>query len=173
MRLFGMMRLKIGVFEHPLIRPVKRYSNHQKRFDKTMKHFLLSNSNTSIQLNLALLILRIGAGSLMLTHGVPKLMMILDGNFAFGDPLGMGPELSLILVTFAEFLCAIFVMAGLWSRLAVIPLIFAMAVAAFIAHAGDPFVEKELSLFFLITFTTLLFSGPGKYSLDHLFYARK
>lgn len=124
-------------------------------------------------MNLALLILRVGAGILMLTHGFPKLMMILDGNFAFGDPIGLGPELSLILVTFAEFLCAILVIAGLWSRLAVVPLIFAMAVAAFIAHAGDPFAEKELSLFFLITFTSLLFSGPGKYSLDHLFYARK
>lgn len=120
----------------------------------------------------ALIMLRIGAGALMLTHGFPKLMRILDGNFSFGDPIGIGPVASLILVTFAEFLCSLFVMAGLFTRASLIPLIIAMAVAAFIAHAGDPFGDKELSLFFLISFISLFLTGPGKYSLDRKLFGK-
>lgn len=135
-----------------------------------MNRLLSAPVNQTSLIHTALFLLRLGAGSLMLTHGFPKLMRILDGNFSFGDPIGIGPGASLILVIFAEFFCALFVMAGLWTRFALIPLIIAMSVAAFIAHAGDPFADKELSLFFLISFLALLLSGPGKYSLDHLLY---
>lgn len=122
--------------------------------------------------HIAILILRIGAASLILTHGFPKLMRILDGNLAFADPLGLGPEVSLFLVTFAEFLCAVFVLLGLYTRGFLIPLIINMTVITFIAHADDPFGSKELPLFFLITFVTLFLTGPGKFSLDHKLFSK-
>jgi len=125
--------------------------------------------NEFVTPDVSLLLLRVGAGALMLTHGYPKLRRILDGNFSFGDPIGIGPVASLILVTLAEFLCSLFVMAGFMTRASLLPLMFAMAVAAFIAHAGDPFGDKELPIFFLISFATLFLTGPGKYSMDHKF----
>lgn len=121
----------------------------------------------------AVLLLRVGAACLMLTHGIPKLMRILEGNYGFGDPLGIGPELSLFLVTFAEAICAFFVLIGLWTRIALIPLIINMIVIVFVAHAGDPFGDKELGLFFLITWLTLFITGAGKYSLDKMSRKRK
>lgn len=116
--------------------------------------------------DVAVLLLRIGASALIMTHGFPKVMRIIEGDFSFGDPLGIGPAPSLFLVAFAEFVCAIFVLLGLWTRAALIPLIITMAVACFVAHAGDPFSDKELSLFFLINFVVLFLTGPGKYSFD-------
>lgn len=136
------------------------------------KKLTSSKINEFVSPDIALLLLRVGAGALMLTHGFPKLMRILDGNLQFGDPIGIGPAASLILVTFAEFFCSLFVMAGLMTRASLIPLMFAMAVAAFIAHAGDPFGDKELPIFFLISFITLFLTGPGKYSLDHKFFGK-
>lgn len=115
-------------------------------------------------------LLRIGAAALIMTHGIPKLMRILDGDFSFGDPIGIGPVASLILVAFAEAICAFFVLIGLWTRAAVIPLIINMTVIVFVAHADDPFGRKELGLFFLITFICLFLTGSGRYSLDHLLY---
>jgi len=128
--------------------------------------------NEFVSPDIALLLLRVGAGALMLTHGFPKLMRILDGNLQFGDPIGIGPAASLILVTFAEFFCSLFVMAGFMTRASLIPLMFAMSVATFIAHAGDPFGDKELPLFFLITFTTLFLTGPGKFSVDQKLFVK-
>ncbi|SRR6056297_1421774 len=122
--------------------------------------------------DVAILLLRIGTASLMLTHGIPKLLRILEGDFSFGDPIGIGPTASLILVTFAEAICAALVIIGLVTRAALIPLIIAMTVAVFVAHAGDPFSDKELGLFFLISFAVLFLTGPGKYSLDQKFFGK-
>ena len=116
--------------------------------------------------DVAVCLLRIGASALIMTHGFPKLMKILEGDFSFGDPLGIGAAPSLVLVAFAEFVCAVFVLFGLWTRAALVPLIITMAVAVFVAHAGDPFAKKELGLFYMINFVVLFFTGPGKYSLD-------
>jgi putative oxidoreductase len=64
--------------------------------------------------------------------------------------------------------CGVLVAAGLFTRLALIPLIVTMAVAVFIIHADDPFGDKEHALLFLVPYVALLFTGPGKWSLDAL-----
>lgn len=131
-----------------------------------LKKLLSARLDEYVSPDVAVCLLRIAASLLIMTHGFPKLMRILDGDFSFGDPIGIGEAPSLVLVAFAEFFCAIFVLIGLGTRIALIPLIITMAVAVFIAHAGDPFGRKELPLFFLISFIVLFFTGAGKYSLD-------
>ena len=121
---------------------------------------------------IAIFLLRVGAAALIMTHGIPKLMRILDGNFGFGDPLGLGPAVSLFLVTFAEAICAILVLIGLWTRIALIPLIINFLVVVFVAHAADPFSNKEKGVFFLITFIVLFLTGPGRFSVDNSFGKR-
>ena len=101
-----------------------------------------------------------------MTHGIPKVKMIIAGDLTFGDPIGLGPETSLVLVAFAEAVCGLLVILGLGTRWATIPLIIAMGVAALIHHTADPFGTKEKPLLFLIIFITLLLTGGGKYSLD-------
>jgi len=123
-------------------------------------------SSTSLQLDLGLLVLRIVAGGVMLTHGLPKLQKILAGNYQFADPIGLSPELSLFLVTFAEVVCAILIIVGLLTKLAALPLIIDMTVAFFIAHQTDPFGDKEIPLIFLGLFLAIFLTGPGRYSLD-------
>jgi putative oxidoreductase len=137
-----------------------------------LKRLLSTKLNEYVSPDVAVLLLRIGAAALIMTHGIPKLMRILDGNFNFGDPLGLGPTLSLILVTFAEAFCAILVLMGLFTRVALIPLIINMTVIVFVAHADDPFGRKELPLLFLINFIVLFFTGPGKYSLDKKLFGK-
>jgi putative oxidoreductase len=114
-----------------------------------------------------MLVLRLGAGSLMLmNHGLDKLIHFSQKAGGFADPFGIGSTASLSMDIFAEFFCAIFVMLGLFTRLACIPLIIAMSVALFIAHQGDFFGKGELAGLFLICFTVILFAGPGRISLD-------
>lgn len=129
-----------------------------------MKNFLVSSRPLSI--DFGLLIIRLVAGGAMLTHGYPKLQKVLSGNFQFGDPFGIGPEASLILAVFAEFLCSILIIFGLFTRLAVIPLMVTMAVAYFIVHGSDDFGTKEIALIYLAIYLGLFFTGPGKISAD-------
>ncbi len=117
--------------------------------------------------DVGLLLLRVGLGfSLIYAHGYGKLLRVIEGNFKFGDPIGLGPELSLVLATFAEFFCALLVAVGLMTRLATVPLIILFVVAFGIAHAGDPFPNKEKAFIFLVGYVALLLTGPGRMSLD-------
>lgn len=125
---------------------------------------LLSSKPYSI--DFALLILRVGAGGFMITHGWSKLMNFKERLSTFSDPIGLGSEVSLTLIVFAEFFCSLFLILGLYTRLALIPLIIAMIVVAFIVHGDDPFGTKEKALLFLVAYLSLFFTGPGKYSLD-------
>ena len=117
--------------------------------------------------DLGLLTLRILSGSVLLTHGYPKLQKILQGNLQFGDPIGIGQVPSLYLATFAEFFCAILIIIGLYTRLSLIPLMINMATAFFIVHSADDFGIKELSLLFLGMFAVLFLTGPGRFSVDN------
>lgn len=119
-----------------------------------------------VSLDTALLLLRVGAAALILTHGWGKLTDVLAGNMQFLDPLGIGAGLSKVLVAFAEGICSIFLMIGLWTRLAAIPLVINMTIITFVQHWPDPWGRKELPLFFLIVFVFLLFTGAGSYSVD-------
>ncbi len=122
--------------------------------------------NTFINAHVSVLLLRLGAGAVMLTHGLPKLQKIMAGDFTFADPIGFGPVVSLLLAAFAEGICSIFLMLGLWSRLSALMLSFTMATAYFVYHSADPFGTKEPAMLFLIIFVVLFFTGGGKYSLD-------
>jgi putative oxidoreductase len=66
----------------------------------------------------------------------------------------------------AEFFCALLVVLGLATRLAAIPLVFTMAIAAFVVNGSAPWGEKELPLLYLIPFLMLVFTGAGAYSFD-------
>jgi putative oxidoreductase len=116
--------------------------------------------------HIGLLLLRLGFGGMMLTHGIPKLMNLVQGNMEFGDPLGIGSTLSLILVVIGEAICPLLIIIGYRTRLATIPTIITMAVAAFVVHAGDPFGTKEKALMFLCAFIVIALTGAGKYSAE-------
>lgn len=117
--------------------------------------------------DLALLFLRLAFGLLMMVHGWSKLQGFSEMSGSFPDPIGVGSAVSLSLAIFAEFFCSILLILGFLTPLATIPLIITMLVAAFIAHADDPWSTKEKAVLFLAAYITLLVSGPGRYSLDH------
>lgn len=124
-------------------------------------------------INKALLIFRVGVSAMMMTHGYGKFMKVLQGDFSFGDPLGIGVEASLILAAFAEFICAILVILGLTTRFAAVPLMITMLVAWRIAHGDDPFGSQEKSVFYLLSYLMIFITGPGQHSLDSIFFGKK
>jgi putative oxidoreductase len=133
-----------------------------------MENRSISNNKFS-KTGVALLIARFGIATLMLTHGIPKLIMLLSGApVQFPAVMGMSAELSLGLAVFAEVLCSTLILAGFATRLATIPLIITMLVAVLFIHAADPFNIKESSLQYLLVYVVLFFTGSGKYSVDYI-----
>lgn len=116
--------------------------------------------------DLALLLLRLAGGGFMLTHGWSKLLKLLDGNFQFADPIGLGPAASLVLAVFAEVVCSILIIVGFKGRFASVFLIITMLVAAFIQHGGDPWRKQEFPLLYAFVFIAIFLMGTGKYGID-------
>jgi putative oxidoreductase len=134
----------------------------------------MASERDGVLQSVGLLLLRVGTGSLLLLgHGWAKLIHASERAATFADPIGLGPVASFWLVVFAEAFCSLFVILGLATRLAAIPVVIFLTVAFFIQHAADPFPRKELALAYLVSFLTILCTGAGRFSLDASIGRRK
>ena len=134
---------------------------------------LLSVDQNANGVDLALLITRVAIALLMLTHGLPKMGMLLSGEpVQFPGLFGLSATTSLALAVFAEVICSVLILAGLATRLAVIPLAITMLVALLAIHAADPFAKQEPALHYLLVYVVLFLTGSGKYSIDYLLQRR-
>jgi putative oxidoreductase len=129
---------------------------------------LLSTKYSAGAFSAAMLILRLGLGILMMHHGYQKLIHFGDMQAKFMNFMGIGSSMSLALVVFAEFFCSLFLILGLFTRLAAIPLIIATCVMVFKANNGDVFGDGETAALYLTGYLVLLFVGPGRVSVDNM-----
>lgn len=138
-------------------------------FALRMRTMLLNSE--PISEDFGLFLLRASAGGTMIwQHGWPKVMHFSERMDSFADPFGLGSALSLVLIIFAEVVCAALVTLGLWTRAATLPLIIGMSVIAFMVKGDAAFAEKELALVYLFAFAALLFTGSGRFSVDRIHF---
>ena len=145
---------------------------------------------------LALLALRVVAGSALFLHGLQKMA---GAPFGWMGPDAWAPQFLQFLAAVSECLGGLALVVGLLTPLAALGIGATMTVAVFVVHmaGGDPFVRLrgggteaaplldlpmaivmvggaggsyELAAMFLATAIALLLAGPGRLSLDaHLF----
>ena len=119
-----------------------------------------------------LLILRIGIGILFIRHGYVKLSGGPETWTGLGHALsalgiGFAPTFMGLLAALSEFVGGILLILGLLTRPACFFLLCTMVVATSMHLAnGDPRQIFSQPLGLAILFFSLLFIGPGKYSLD-------
>ncbi|MEP6793246.1 MAG: DoxX family protein [Saprospiraceae bacterium] len=124
-------------------------------------------------IDLGLFILRVGTGFLLVPHGLQKLGAFGEKSTEFYNFLHLGGPVSMALTIFSELVCSILLILGLGTRLIIIPLILTMVVVVFIINGQAPPGDKESGLLYLIPFVVILFTGPGRISLDQLFFRKK
>ena len=122
--------------------------------------------------NTGLLILRVGIGVMFIVHGFPKLA---------GGPegwTGLGGSMKVVGVDFfpvfwgfmaavAETFGGFLLLVGLFFRPACIALVFTMIIAALVHFGkGDGLGGASHAIESGILFLSLIFIGPGKYSVD-------
>ena len=116
-----------------------------------------------------LLLLRIWVGlTMFLNHGYGKVMNFSSLMEKFPDAIGIGRTPALILVIFAEVICALMITIGWYARFAALSLVITMGVAFFLAHGAKLSTpgSGELAFIYLAAFMAILFAGPGRFSLD-------
>jgi putative oxidoreductase len=116
--------------------------------------------------HIGLFLLRFTFSAMMLFHGIPKLLNLIQGTLMKSDPIGIGVLATTVLVVIAEAICPLLIIIGYKTRFASIPVIITMGVAAFIVHGADPISVKEKALLFLFAFVAIALLGAGKHSVD-------
>ena len=123
--------------------------------------------------DVGLLLFRLTFGlTMLIAHGMPKLLNFQTKMNVFPDPLGIGSSLSLGLTIGSEVVCALLLTLGLFTRIVSAPLVITMLVAAFVVHGNDPWKGKELAFIYMMGYLAMMFVGPGKFSIDH-FWRKK
>jgi len=119
-------------------------------------------------IHLGLFWLRILMGSGIAYHGYGKIFGGMMERFTQGvAQMGFpAPELFAWAAALSEFLGGIFIVVGFLTRPSAFFVFFTMTVAAFITHSADPLNVKEIALAYWVIASTLVLTGPGKYSID-------
>ena len=130
-------------------------------------NFLFPQSFRGNGVSLLILGLRLFFGILFFTHGLDKLANFNELSQTFPNIMGFGSYMSLMIAIFSEFCCSMFLLFGLLVRIMTIPMIVVMSVAFFDVHDAM-FPEGELAFIYLVLFTLLYVTGPGRYSIDYL-----
>jgi putative oxidoreductase len=118
--------------------------------------------------SIGLLVLRAAALSLFLRHGLEKLTGYPRMVQHFPDPLHVGAHAGLAFALLSDGICSALVTIGLATRPASAIILFNLLVAFFFVHHAAYFADGhvELVVVYIIVFAALLFTGPGRFSVD-------
>lgn len=148
-----------------------------------MKRFSLSNFVKRVYFrttgysytNLGRLFLRLFVGIMLMQFGIRQLAHFYEMREVFPAVLGMGSEVSLIIMICIELMCSLFIMFGFLTRLMTLPPFVAMIIAEYhLLHNSDaaPYLldwqqQGYLPIMFLGIYFFLVLVGPGKISVDY------
>jgi len=131
-------------------------------------------SSSPLGVDVGLLILRLWFGIVFaVAHGIPKFGRLEQMSANLGEQGFPLPDVMALLATLSESVGGFLIAIGLLTRPAALAGLVTMLVAAFVIHAADPFQKQEFALLYGFAFLALLFTGPGRFSLDHQLFGRK
>jgi putative oxidoreductase len=123
------------------------------------------------------LLIRIYAGLALVAHGYPKLFGATVANAAFFESAGFRPGLMwAIVVGLTEVAGGLFLALGLFTRIAAVPiLIFLLVAAAYHSQFGFFWNARgfEYPLFWAIVVLHFLIRGGGGWSVDNYLRTRR
>ena len=118
------------------------------------------------------LILRLLVGGMMLFHGVDKIVNGISGIKHLTKAAGL-PEFMAYGVYIGEVVVPIFIILGLYARVASVFLAINMAMAIFLAYSDAIFElnkhgapQIELPLFYLVLSLCIFILGSGRYAVN-------
>lgn len=142
---------------------------------KWFKTFLVFNAGHTYS-NLSRLFLRLFTGLMFLQMGIRQMLHLEEFAQSAMGAMGVANESTIVAIVVVEIVCAVFIILGLFTRVALIPsigvMLYAetvMASAPSVSSAGQMFIfEPGYPIMFLGIFAYMLLAGPGKISLDYL-----
>ena len=128
--------------------------------------------------NLSRLFLRLFTGIMFLQLCIRQMLNFDQIVPTFNGFLGLSPEASMTALVVIELLCAVFIILGFLTRLAVLfPLVLMLVVEKLFFSAQTTVTDQMFNfgpgypVMFIGIFIYMLLAGPGKISLDYIIAA--
>ncbi|BAP31410.1 DoxX family protein [Chryseobacterium sp. StRB126] len=140
-----------------------------------MKKLIETINNTSLEgklIHIALFIFRTALSlELIFAHGLKKLGIGVVEAEKVPNPLKLPEAFNSLFADAANLFFPVFVIFGLFTRVAILPILAVTLTGYFVLHWNDALLIKDTPFMYSLCYLFLLFVGPGKYSIDH--YIRK
>lgn len=130
---------------------------------------IITSQLRSQQINIGILILRVGIAMLLIVHSFNLLSHLTESQDSFIVLMGLNNPITIALALSAELICGMLLFVGLGTRLILLPLIIAMSTIIITVHQCNIFETGKTAFLFLIGFVVMLIIGAGKYSMDSFF----
>lgn len=134
---------------------------------------LLSPSPWLVNAGLALV--RVTTGYFMFYHGKEVFDAVIMNGYAdwpmFKD--SSSGKFMVYAGKSAELIGGILLVLGLFTRISCIILVLTMAYITFVVGEGKIWMDNQHPFLFVLLGLVFLFTGPGTWSLDQLFFAKK
>ncbi|GEC80171.1 hypothetical protein FAQ01_30410 [Flavobacterium aquatile] len=120
--------------------------------------------------NFTLLLFRVAiSAELIVAHGLKKLGIGVTSAEIVPNPFGLPEVLNQVFATSANIIMPLFIVVGLFTRLATLPILAVTLTGYFILHFNDTIAIKDVPFMYSVSFILIALLGPGKYSLDNYF----
>jgi putative oxidoreductase len=141
-----------------------------------MKSFIrwITNISPTIQLfDLSMLLFRMGISiELIVVHGFKKLGVGVTEAEQIPNPLNLPEVFNHGFAVASSLFFPIFVIVGLFTRLAIVPMLTVTLTGYFVLHWNDSLLVKDVPFMYSVVYLLVLALGPGRYSIDYWIYKK-
>ena len=124
-------------------------------------------------IDLGLLFFRFAVSAeLAVVHGLKKIGYGTPEVEKVPNPLQLPDMVNQTIAVAANLICPLFIIFGLFTRLAVLPVLAVTLTGYFVQHWNDSLMGKDIPYMYTISFALIFLFGAGRYSLDQHIYSR-
>ncbi len=110
---------------------------------------------------------------LIVVHGLKKVGVGVSTAELIPNPLHLPELLNQYFATGANLVAPLFIILGLFTRLAILPVLAVTLTGYFVLHLHDALLVKDVPFMYSIVFLLILVLGPGKYSVDYFIHKKQ
>ncbi|QNA45899.1 DoxX family protein [Lacibacter sediminis] len=124
---------------------------------------------TSNLFHLSMLLLRIAVSiELIVAHGLKKLGIGVAMVEQIPNPLQLPEIFNQGFALASNLIFPVFVILGLFTRVAILPILAVTLTGYFVLHWHDALLVKDVPFMYSVVYLLILALGPGKYSIDYI-----
>jgi putative oxidoreductase len=123
--------------------------------------------------HVSMLLFRIAVSiELIAAHGLKKIGIGVGVAEQVPNPLHLSEFINQSFAIASNLFFPVFVILGLFTRLAILPILSVTLTGYFVLHLHDPLLVKDVPYIYSVVYLLILAFGPGKYSFDYLIHKK-